>query len=395
MTAKNNVSGQAGLARRVAAEALGTAFLLAAVVGSGIMGERLAGGNAALALLANSIATGAALVALILTFGPVSGAHFNPAVTIASAFEGGMRWLDVPAYVAAQVCGAFLGVAAANMMYKLPVFFASGRERAGGAQLLSEFIATFGLLAVIWGCTRASAMAVPLAVAAYIMAAYWFTASTSFANPAVTLARTASDTFAGIRPADAPAFIAAQLAGAGAATFLFRWLIPRLPEKAEQVIVPHGEQTARRSEMSKKERVLILCTGNSARSQMAEGLLRRDGGDSFEVSSAGVEASFVRPQAIKVMSEIGIDIADHRSKSVDEFLGQEFDYVITVCDNANERCPVFPGKTEHVHWSFDDPAAATGEEEIIIETFRRVRDEIREHLRDFVSAQGSSVKDNN
>lgn len=206
------------------------------------MGERLAGGNVAVALLANTIATGAALVALILAFGPISGAHFNPAVTLMSALEGGLRWREVPAYVAAQTGGALLGVAAANLMYGLPVFFASQRARAGGAQLLSEFIATFGLLAVIWGCTRTASTAVPLAVASYIMAAYWFTASTSFANPAVTLARTASDTFAGIRPQDAPAFMAAQLAGAFAATLLFRWLIPRLPEKAEQVVVPHDEQ---------------------------------------------------------------------------------------------------------------------------------------------------------
>lgn len=239
---------QSNLARRVTAEALGTALLLAAVVGSGIMAERLASGNAALALLANTIATGAALVALILTFGPVSGAHFNPAVTIASAFEGGLRWRYVPAYLAAQTGGAFLGVAAANVMYGLPIFFASQRERAGGAQILSEFIATFGLLAVIWGCTRASAKAAPFAVASYIMSAYWFTASTSFANPAVTLARTASDTFAGIRPVDAPAFILAQLAGAGAATLLFQWLMPSLPEKAEQVVVPHGEQSVKEKE---------------------------------------------------------------------------------------------------------------------------------------------------
>lgn len=242
MTAKVNSYKPANLARRVTAEAIGTALLLAAVVGSGIMGERLAGGNDGIALLANTLATGSALVALILTFGPISGAHFNPAVTIASAFEGGLGWREVPVYIAAQTVGAFTGCAAANLMYGLPIFFASQRVRAGSAQLLSEFIATFGLLAVIWGCRRASALAVPLAVAAYIMAAYWFTASTSFANPAVTLARTMSDTFAGIRPADAPAFIAAQMAGAGAATLLFRWLIPRLPEEAEQVVVPHGEQ---------------------------------------------------------------------------------------------------------------------------------------------------------
>lgn len=240
-TGEGNQSVQFSLARRATAEALGTAFLLAAVVGSGIMGERLAGGNSAIALLANTIATGAALVALILTFGPVSGAHFNPAVTIASAFEGGLRWPYVPVYIAAQTGGAFLGVAAANVMYGLPLFFASQRERAGAAQLLSEFIATFGLMAVIWGCTRASSAVVPFAVACYIMSAYWFTASTSFANPAVTLARTASDTFAGIRPVDAPAFVLAQLMGAGAATLLFRWLMKPLPEKAEQVVIPHGD----------------------------------------------------------------------------------------------------------------------------------------------------------
>lgn len=228
------------LLRRVVAEALGTAFLLAAVVGSGVMGERLAGGNVALALLANAVATGAALVALILTFGTVSGAHFNPAVTLCDAAEGGVGWRDVPAYVSAQIVGAFTGVAAAHAMFGLPLFFASTRVRAGGAQLLSEFIATFGLLSVIWGCARLRTSATAFAVAAYITAAYWFTSSTSFANPAVTLARAASDTFAGIRFLDAPGFILAQLAGAGAATLLFHWLVPDLKTDAERVVVPHG-----------------------------------------------------------------------------------------------------------------------------------------------------------
>lgn len=205
------------------------------------MGERLAGGNVAIALLANTIATGAALVALILTFGPISGAHFNPTVTLADASQGGVAWRYVPAYVSAQIVGAFAGVAIANVMFGEPVFFASHHVRQGGAQVLSEFIATFGLLAVIWGCARRRSEATPFAVAAYITAAYWFTASTSFANPAVTLARTASDTFAGIRPADAPGFIIAQLAGAAAATLLFRWLVPALPQEAEQVVVPHGD----------------------------------------------------------------------------------------------------------------------------------------------------------
>lgn len=226
------------LLRRLVAEAVGTALLLAAVVGSGIMGERLAGGNVAVALLANTLATGAALVALILTFGPISGAHFNPAVTLADAWLGGVAWSDVLPYVGAQVAGAFAGVAAAHRMFELPLFFASQHARSGSAQLFSEFVATFGLLAVIWGCVRARSDAVPFAVAAYITAAYWFTASTSFANPAVTLARSASDTFAGIRPADAPGFIVAQLLGAVAATALFRWLVPALPAAASDVVVP-------------------------------------------------------------------------------------------------------------------------------------------------------------
>jgi glycerol uptake facilitator-like aquaporin len=203
------------------------------------MGERLAGGNVAIALLANTIATGAALVTLILTFGPISGAHFNPAVTLADATQGGVAWREVPAYIAAQIVGAFAGVAAAHLMFSEPVFFASQRVRSGNAQLFSEFVATFGLLSVIWGCARLRSSAVPFAVGAYITAAYWFTASTSFANPAVTLARAASDTFAGIRPVDAPGFIVAQLVGAAAATALFRWLVPSLPKDASKVVVEH------------------------------------------------------------------------------------------------------------------------------------------------------------
>jgi glycerol uptake facilitator-like aquaporin len=233
---------QRNLARRLTAEAVGTALLLATVVGSGIMGERLASGNVAIALLANTVATGAALVTLILTFGSISGAHFNPAVTLADASQGGLAWREVPAYIIAQIVGAFVGVALANLMFELPVFFASQHARHGASQLLSEFVATFGLLAVIWGCARQRSSAVPFAVGAYITAAYWFTASTSFANPAVTLARAASDTFAGIRPSDVPGFILAQLIGAAVATILFRWLVPSLPERAEAVIMPHHDQ---------------------------------------------------------------------------------------------------------------------------------------------------------
>jgi len=231
----------ASLSRRVVAEATGTAMLLAAVVGSGIMADRLAGGNEAIALLANTMATGAALVALILTFGPISGAHFNPAVTVADASQGGLAWSEVPGYVVAQFAGAVVGVWTAHLMFRERVFMLSLHARSGPAQMFSEFVATFGLLAVIWGCSRRRSAAVPFAVAAYIMAAYWFTASTSFANPAVTVARALSDTFAGIRPADVPGFVVAQFIGAMAATFLFRWLVPALPESAERVVVPRSE----------------------------------------------------------------------------------------------------------------------------------------------------------
>src|SRR2546425_10768722 len=225
------------LARRVTAESVGPARLPAAVAGAGMMGERLAGGNVAVALLANTLAAGPALVALILPFGPISAAPFNPAVTLADAWQGGRPWGEVPAYVGAQVVGAFVGVAAAHVMFEAPLFFASRHARAGGAQMFSEFVATFGLLAVIWGCARLRAPVVAFAVAAYITAAYWFTASTSFANPAVTLARAASDTFAGIRPVDAPGFILAQLVGAAAVTTLFRWLVPSLPDVAADVVL--------------------------------------------------------------------------------------------------------------------------------------------------------------
>lgn len=233
------------LPRRLVAESVGTAFLLATVIGSGLMGERLCGGNVAVALLANTLATGAGLVALILTFGPISGAHFNPAVTIADATQGGLAWKIVPAYIVAQVLGAFVGVGVAHVMFGERLFAASRHARNGSAQLVSEFVATFGLLAVVWGCARRRTSAVPFAVGAYITAAYWFTSSTSFANPAVTLARSVSDTFAGIRPVDVPGFIVAQVLGAGAATALFRWLVPTLPARAAHVIVPATEERER------------------------------------------------------------------------------------------------------------------------------------------------------
>lgn len=229
------------VARRLVAEGLGTALLLAVAVGSGIMAERLAGGNVAIALLANTIATGAGLVALILMFGTISGAHFNPAVTLSEAWQKNIPICEVLPYIVVQVAGAFAGVAAAHGMFGEALFFASEHVRTGPSQWWSEFVATFGLIGVIIGCSRSRPAVTPFAVASYITAAYWFTASTSFANPAVTLARSASNTFAGIRPADAPGFIVAQLVGAMAATWVFCWLYPAPPTEGTGVVPLVGD----------------------------------------------------------------------------------------------------------------------------------------------------------
>ncbi len=227
--------------RASVAEFTGTAMLLIAVVGSGIMAQRLCGGNVGLALLANALATGGALVALILAFGPVSGAHFNPVVTLADASRGGLPWRHVPGYVLAQFAGAIVGVAMADLMFALPAFSASSHVRDGSGLFVSEIVATFGLLAVIWGVGKSRPTAAPYAVAAYIVGAYWFTPSTSFANPAVTLARSLTDTFAGIRPGDVLPFMASQVIGATLATALFAWFGFANVREASSVIVPHAD----------------------------------------------------------------------------------------------------------------------------------------------------------
>ncbi len=228
------------LPRRLVAEALGTGLLVTAVVGSGVMADQLAGGNVGVALLANTIATGATLVALIHTFGPVSGAHFNPAVTLADAVLGALPARDAAAYAVVQVAGGILGAMVADAMFDLPLVAWSQHARTGTAQWLGEFVATFGLLGVIASCTRRTPSVTPWAVAAWIVGAYWFTSSTSFANPAVTVARAFTDTFAGIRPVDVPAFVAAQLMGAMVAVVLFRWLVPPL-----RAVEPAGVEAPR------------------------------------------------------------------------------------------------------------------------------------------------------
>jgi glycerol uptake facilitator-like aquaporin len=218
------------LLKRAVAEGIGTALLLAAVVGSGIMAERLAGGNIALALLANAIATGGALVALILTFGPISGAHFNPVVTLALAQNPALNRRVVAAYILAQFVGAAFGVLLAHAMFGLPIFEVSTHTRASAGEWIGEFVATFGLIGIVLSCRRHAPSAIPYAVAAYIVAAYWFTASTSFANPAVAVARAFTNTFAGIRPSDLGGFIVAELLGATVASVAFRWLLSEQPE---------------------------------------------------------------------------------------------------------------------------------------------------------------------
>ncbi len=352
------------LSRRVVSEAVGTALLLAGIVGSGIMAERLAGGNAAVALLANAVATGAVLVAIILAFGPISGAHFNPAITLVEAFNGRLKWRDVPAYVLAQLAGAIAGVAVANITFGEPAFFASHHARHGFPILLSEFVATFGLLAVVLGCSRYQSNRTAFAVAAYIVGAYWFTSSTSFANPAVTIARSLSDTFAGIAPADVPGFIVAELLGATAAAALFTWLWKR-----------------RSSTM--KRPVLFVCIHNSARSQMAEAFLNERCPDDFLAESAGLEPGPLNPLAVAAMREVGIDISENATKGAFDLFksGKQYSYVITVCDETSaERCPVFPGGARRVHWSFPDPAALEGSWDARLEKTRLIRDQIRTRI---------------
>jgi glycerol uptake facilitator-like aquaporin len=368
---------QLSVGRRATAEGIGTAMLLAGIIGSGIMAERLAGGNVALALLANAIATGGVLVAIILAFGPISGAHFNPAVTLADALRGGLKWHDVPPYVAAQLAGAIAGVAMANLMFGDPIFFASHRARHGLPLLLSEFIATFGLLAVIWGCSRYRSNLTAFAVAAYIVGAYWFTASTSFANPAVTIARSLSDTFAGIASGDVPGFIAAELVGALAATALFAWLWPN-NLAADAVVIPHQSASGRSNGM--KRSVLFVCLHNSARSQMAEAFLNQRCSEDFVAESAGLEPGALNPVAVAAMREVGIDISNKETKSTFDLFkrGKHYSYVITVCDEASaERCPIFPGGARRLHWSFPDPAALDGTREVRLAQTRLIRDQIR------------------
>jgi glycerol uptake facilitator-like aquaporin/protein-tyrosine-phosphatase len=361
------------LVKRATAEFIGTAFLVATVIGSGIMAERLAAGNIALALLANTIATGAVLIALILAFGKVSGAHLNPAVSLADALEGGLLWREVPAYLAAQFIGGIFGTAIAHLMFGLPLFSISQHARSGGAQVFSEFIATFGLLAVIWGSSRLRANTVPFAVGAYITAAYWFTASTSFANPAVTLARCLSNTFAGIRPGDVPLFVAAQLCGAVIVTILFRWLVPSLPSTAKDILMPHGQPNPVRT-------YLFACVHNAGRSQMAAALFNLYGNsaDCRAISAGTQPATHVHTEVVEVMREIGIDVSSATPQKLTDDLARRASVLVTM--GCGEACPYVPG-LRTVDWALPDPKGQS------LDAVRAIRDEIHERVKSLLRSE--------
>jgi glycerol uptake facilitator-like aquaporin/protein-tyrosine-phosphatase len=361
------------LQRRATAEFIGTLFLVATVIGSGIMAERLAGPNVALALLANTIATGAILVALIFTFGGVSGAHFNPAVTVADALERGIPWREVPAYVAAQCSGALAGAVVAHLMFGLPSISISHHARSGGAQVFSEFVATFGLLAVIWGCSRLRASSVPVAVGAYITAAYWFTSSTSFANPAVTIARGMSNTFAGIRPVDVPFFITAQMCAAIGATLFMRWLIPSLPETAGNVLLPH-ESTRR------LKTYLFACVHNAGRSQMAAALFNRyaDRSGCIAISAGTEPADRVHPEVLEVMREIGVDLDSATPQLLTKELAQTASVLVTM--GCGEACPFVPN-LQKIDWQLPDPKGQS------LEAVREIRDEIHDRVKELIRSE--------
>jgi glycerol uptake facilitator-like aquaporin/protein-tyrosine-phosphatase len=374
---------QASLGRRAAAEFAGTCLLVAAVIGSGIMGERLASGNVAVALLANTIATGAALVALILAFGPISGAHLNPAVTLCDAMERGVSWGDAAVYVVAQITGGIAGAAIAHLMFRLPLFSYSQHARHGGAQVFSEFVATFGLMAVIWGVSKSRSAAVPYAVAAYITAAYWFTASTSFANPAVTIARALSDTFAGIQPADAPLFIGAQLLGAVTATLSFRWLVPSLPQVAPKLLVPHSSADQRSARLRREGTPIktfsFACVHNAGRSQMAAAFFNLYADSGCRAMSAGTQPSErVHPEVAAAMQEIGIDLSAAKPQKLTDELARGADVLITM--GCGEQCPYVPG-LRVVDWQIPDPKGQP------VEKVREIRDQIHEQVKALLKEQ--------
>ena len=383
---------EASLPRRLTAEAVGTGLLVAVVVGSGIAAERLSPDDVGLQLLENSVATAAALVALILAFGSVSGAHLNPVVTLAERLTHGTTTREAGAYAAAQVAGACLGAVLANAMFDLPAVSLSDHVRSSGPLWLGEVVATFGLVTVILGVVRAGrSEAVPFAVAGYIGAAYWFTSSTSFANPAVTIGRTLSDTFAGIAPSSVPAFVVAQVIGGVAATGLALYLSPRRA-RTDLVVPPHHRSDALTLEAAtmpstedltpdqralakidgatadSRPVVLFLCVHNAGRSQMALGWFDHLADDRAVGWSGGSEpGKEVNPSAVLAMGEVGIDITGEYPKPWTHELVRAADVVVTM--GCGDACPLFPGK-RYEDWDLDDPAGQD------VDAVRPIRDEI-------------------
>jgi arsenate reductase len=361
--------------RRLAAEFVGTGLLVAAVVGSGIAASRLSSGDAGLQLLENAFATALALAVLILIFGPVSGGHLNPVVSAADWWLGrragtGLAPRDLVGYVLAQAAGAVAGAVLADLMYALPAVTWSATRRDAPHLWLGEVVATAGLVLLVFALARSGrATVAPAAVGGYIGAAYWFTSSTSFANPAVTLGRAFSDTFAGIAPGSVPAFVAAQVAGGLVGVALLAALYPSAGQAAGAVVVPHRTGLQEPMTMPDKPSVLFVCVHNAGRSQMAAGWLRHLAGDSVEVRSAGSEpADRINPVAVEAMREVGIDIAAGLPRKLDRDTVAASDVVVTM--GCGDTCPVFPGK-RYEDWVLEDPAGQP------LDAVRRIRDDIR------------------
>jgi glycerol uptake facilitator-like aquaporin len=319
---------------------------------------------------------GAALVALILAFGPVSGAHMNPAVTLCDAWQRGLAWRDVPGYLLAQLTGALAGVALAHTMFEAKgLLLYSVRARAGNGQVLSEFVATFGLLCVIWGCARARPSATPFAVGAYITAAFWFTASTSFANPAVTIARSLTNTFTGIRAQDVPDFVVSQLLGAVAATALFRWLLPNVPESAKDVPMAYPQAPR------KPATVIFACVHNAGRSQMAAAFFNAlaDPAKARAISAGTEPADKVHPVVLDTMREENIDLGNARPQKLTVGITEGATLLITM--GCGEQCPYVPG-LPRADWELEDPKGKPPER------VREIRDAIKRRVRDLIASHG-------
>jgi len=349
------------LVRQAGAEAVGTAFLVAAVVGSGIAAVELAPGQPGIQLLINSVVTGAVLTALILAFQPVSAA-FNPLVTVLERVLGAVGTRQAMALIGAQILGGCAGAVLANLMFDRPAVAIATQVRDGGGRWLGEVVATTGLLLVVFGTARGGRpQRVALAVGGYLTAAYWFTSSTSFANPAVTMARMLSDTFAGIAPRSVPAFVLMQLLGTAVAYGLIRLLLPERPDRLAQAVV------------RARPIVLLGCVRNAGRSQMAAGYLRRFAGEAIDVRSAGSHpADRVNPVAVEAMAEDGIDIAAAVPRRLTEDGVQVADVVITM--GCGDSCPVFPGK-RYEDWAVADPAG------LPLSAVLPIRDDIRDRAR--------------